>query len=82
MPKSLEQTIENDFNYYQTKDRNQFFKLNEANSDLLDVPDRIKREITVNYLFKDILSTFRRFFDYTLCSQNKSQNIELLFEIT
>lgn len=46
------------------------------------MPDKVKIDIAVKYLFKDIISTFKRFFDYTQCSLNKQQNINLLFEIT
>ena len=44
------------------------------------MPDKVKVEIAVNYLFKDMITTFRRFFDYT--QSDKQQNISLLFQIT
>lgn len=44
------------------------------------MPDKVKVEIAVNYLFKDMIKTFKRFFDYT--QSDKQQNISLLFQIT
>ena len=46
------------------------------------VPDKVKVEIAVRHLFEDMIQTFRRFFDYTICSGNKQQNLSLLYEIT
>lgn len=68
LPKSLQHYIERDFNFYQNNDRNQYF--NDEISDLKHVPDKIKMDIAVNYLFIDMILTFRRFFDYALASGN------------
>ena len=69
LAKSLQQSIESDFNFYQTNNRNQFFDENYSN--LRNVPDKVKVEIAVGYLFQDMITTFRRFFNYTQCPMNK-----------
>ena len=81
IPRSLIDHMESDFNFYQLTDRNQYFR-DHTQPMVLSIPEKIKSDIVVKYLWLDILMKFRRVFDCTLCNNGSSYDEKLVFLMT
>lgn len=61
LPRSITTQIEQNFSYFWTHDRLQCVKNDEAY--LQALPQKIKNQIMIGYLFSDIFKTFKKFFN-------------------
>lgn len=81
LPSSLFHQIETDYCFYLDYDRNKYFN-DPANQLVVNIPEKIKETLAVDYLFSDLIQRYPRFFDATFFPGSNTPNKKLLYLLT